>query len=157
VENSILKSVKKMCSVADDDPSFDLDLLLHINTVFADLNQLGVGPDDGYAIEDAVPTWDQYLGTDKNSNNIKQYMYLRVRMVFDIPATSFTQIAMKEQIAELTWRINVHREEKKWTDPRTGLPLHEDPTLVEEIVDREIEEATDDYPDLGLLYQNRKV
>jgi hypothetical protein len=121
VLTSILDSVKKTLNLATDYTPFDEDIIMHINTVFSTLNQLGVGPVQGFMIEDKTPTWDAFLGSDPRLNHVKSYVFLRVRMLFDPPATGFTTEAMKEQIKELEWRLNVQREDTEWTDPITGL------------------------------------
>lgn len=115
--DSILDSTKKILGFVADNTAFDADVIMHINTVFSDLEQLGIGPAEGFAIEDATPTWEDYLGTDLRLNNIKSYTYLRVRMLVDPPATSYLLNAMKDQIRELEWRINVRREDTSWVDP----------------------------------------
>lgn len=111
---SILDSTKKTLGLSPDYDVFDPDIIMHINTVFSFLNQIGVGPSEGFMIEDATTTWDQFI-TDSRLNSIKSYIYLRVKLLFDPPATSFVLSAMKEQIQELEWRINVYRESS--TDP----------------------------------------
>lgn len=125
---SILTSTKKVLNLADDYEAFDQDVILHINTVFSRLNQLGVGPADGFAIEDKDADWDAFLEGDPRLNDIKTYVYLRVRMLFDPPTTGYHVAAMQEQIKELEWLINVRREDVEWIDPETLLPL-DDPIL----------------------------
>lgn len=115
--DSILTSVKKVLGIDETYTAYDLDILMHINTVFTVLTDLGVGPDAGFSIEDASVTWDTYLGTDLRLNSVKSYMYLRVRMLFDPPTTSYLLEAMNKQIEELTVRINMVRESVIWTDP----------------------------------------
>lgn len=105
--NSILDSTKKAIGISADDTSFDTDIIMHINSVFSILNQLGVGPDEGFEIEDKSKLWADFLGGNKLINNVKSLMYLQVRMWFDPPTTSFDLTAKKEQILELQWRINV--------------------------------------------------
>jgi hypothetical protein len=117
VIDSILTSTKKVLGIDDSYTAFDEDIILHINSVFSTLNQLGIGPDDGFAIEDDTATWDTYLDGDLNKNSVKTYMYLKVRLLFDPPTTSFTQEAMKQQAQELEWRLNVVREDTEWVDP----------------------------------------
>lgn len=117
MSDSILNSVKKILGIAEDYTAFDVDILMHINTVFATLNQVGVGPIEGFMIEDDTSTWDAFLGTDPRRNNVKTYVYLRVRMLFDPPATSYLIDALKDQYKELEWRMNVYREETAWVDP----------------------------------------
>jgi len=117
VLTSILTSVKKVLNIDASYTAFDEDILMHINSVFSILTQLGVGPSTGFAIEDDTVTWDAFLGTDPRLSNIKTYVYLRVRMLFDPPTTSYLIDAMKEQIRELEFRMNVYREETAWVDP----------------------------------------
>lgn len=110
MSSSILIATKKALDIPEDLLVFDGQIIMHINTVFSTLNQLGIGPDPGFEIEDAVPTWDLFLGADPRLNMVKTYMYLRVRLLFDPPTTSFAINAMNEQKTELEWRINVARE-----------------------------------------------
>lgn len=114
---SILNDVKKVLGLGSDYTAFDIDILMHINSVFDTLNQLGIGPILGYMIEDNAATWDAFIGSDLLLNSIKTYIYLRVRMLFDPPQTSFAIDAMNNQVKELEWRINVKREGESWTDP----------------------------------------
>lgn len=108
--NSILDSTKKVLNLDLDDTSFDIDVLMHINSVFFDLNQLGVGPLDGFEIADKTTEWVAYLAGDKNLNAVKSYMYLRVRLLFDPPTTSFAIESFQKQIEKLEWRLNVHSD-----------------------------------------------
>jgi hypothetical protein len=117
METSILKCTKKILGLAPDYTVFDLDIITHINTVFTTLAQLGVGPVQGFMIEDDTATWEDFLTDDLQLNSVKTYVYLRVRMLFDPPTTSYLLDAAKQQIQELEWRISVHREETGWVDP----------------------------------------
>lgn len=107
VPNSILDSTKKILGLDADYDAFDLDIITHINSTFAQLSQLGVGPDEGFSIEDSETLWADFLGANKLLNFIKTYMYLKVRLFFDPPSTSFGITATQDQIKELEWRINV--------------------------------------------------
>lgn len=120
--SSILTSVKKSLGLEASYTDFDADIILFINSVFATLNQLGIGPEQGFAIEDATPTWDAFLGSDLRLNNVKAYMYLRVRLLFDPPGNSFGIDSMTRQITELESRINMYRESYAWTAPDGELP-----------------------------------
>lgn len=104
-EPSILKSVKKVLQISPDYTAFDIDILMHINSVFVTLGQLGVGPDSGYMIEDDSSTWADYLGNDKMLNMVKTYLSLSVKMLFDPPTTSYAIGAMQEQLKQMEWRI----------------------------------------------------
>ena len=110
ISDSILESTKKVLSLAPEYTAFDMDIVMHINSVFAILHQLGIGPADGFAIEDDTATWSDFLADVIPLNNVKSYVYLRVRMLFDPPATSFLQTSMEKQIEEFGWRISTYRE-----------------------------------------------
>lgn len=114
---SILDSVKKVLGFDPSYTVFDTDVLMHINTVFSDLNDLGIGPTDGYSITDSTSQWSAFLGSDATLNRVKTYMFLRVRMIFDPPISGFAIDAMNKQIEQLEWRISVKREATGWTDP----------------------------------------
>jgi hypothetical protein len=115
--DSILDSTKKCLNLSSDYTPFDQDVIMHINSVFSTLNQLGVGPETGFMIEDKDAVWSDFLEGDLRLNNIKTYVYLRVRMLFDPPTIGYLAEAMKDQIKELEWRINAQRESVAWTDP----------------------------------------
>ena len=122
MDNSILNNVKKMLGLDESYTAFDTDVIIHVNTVFSTLSQLGIGPATGFMIEGKIPTWLDFFGAnDPNLNAVKTYVYLRVRLLFDPPATSFAISAMNEQIKELEWRLNSYREVTAWTEP-TPLP-----------------------------------
>uniref|UniRef100_A0AAU7GYC9 Virion structural protein n=1 Tax=Streptomyces phage Scarif TaxID=3158858 RepID=A0AAU7GYC9_9CAUD len=114
---SILNSTKKILGLGENDTSFDVDIMLHINSVISVLTQVGIGPAEGFMIEDATATWDAFVGDDPRLNLVKTYVYLRVRLLFDPPGTSFVIDSMEKQISEFEWRLNVQREEESWVDP----------------------------------------
>lgn len=111
---SILTTVKKSLGLVESDTSFDSDILLFINSVLANLNQIGVGPENGFQIEDKTVTWESFLGTDPRLNNVKTYVAMKVRLLFDPPATSFAITAIENQVKELEYRIYTAREVAKW-------------------------------------------
>lgn len=114
---SILTSTKKTLGLVEADTSFDLDIKLHINSILAVLSQVGIGPEEGFTVEDSTPTWEDFVGTDKRLNLVKSYVYLKVRMLFDPPTTSFAIESFEKQASEFEWRLNVHREGESWTSP----------------------------------------
>lgn len=118
-DESILASIKKVLNLHDSYTEFDTDIVLFINSVFPTLHQLGIGPAEGFMIDGREVSWDEFLGDSPVFNNVKQYIALRVRMVFDPPGTSFHINAMEEQIKELEWRINTQREAIVWATPTT--------------------------------------
>jgi hypothetical protein len=85
--------------------------MMHINSVFVTLQQLGIGPAEGFAIEDAEATWDTFLGTQPLLSTVKSYMVFKVRLAFDPPPTSFHIASLEKQIAELEFRMTVTRDE----------------------------------------------
>jgi len=107
VAGSILNDVKKMCSIAIDDTSFDLDVMVHTNTALSSLNQLGIGPVEGLAIVDASATWSQAIGRDPRLSLAQSYVYLRVRLLLDPPQTSYLIAALEKQVQEMEWRLSV--------------------------------------------------
>jgi hypothetical protein len=117
MSDSILTSTKKILGLTEDYTAFDQDILIHINSAFSTLHQLGIGPVEGFMIEDKADTWDSFLGADPRLNSVKQYVYLKVRMVFDPPTSGYAVDAMQEQIKEHEWRLNVVREGDDWVDP----------------------------------------
>jgi hypothetical protein len=111
MEPSILISVKKVLGIAPEYLAFDQDVLMHINTAISTLTQLGIGPIDGYTVDSVDDVWDDFISpTDHQANAAKSYIFLRVRMLFDPPQTSYLIDAMTKQVQELEWRLNIHRE-----------------------------------------------
>lgn len=86
---------------------------MHINSVFMVLNQLGVGPDEGFTISDDSATWSDFLGKDKSLEGVKTYVYMKVRMIFDPPTSSSVMDSMKRSIDEFEWRLNIAASNKK--------------------------------------------
>jgi hypothetical protein len=118
MEPSILNSVKKVLGIAAEYLAFDQDIMMHINTALATLTQLGVGPATGFTVDNVDDDWSDFVDpTDHQYNAVKSYVFLRVRMLFDPPQTSYLINAQTDQIKELEWRLNVHREETGWVDP----------------------------------------
>lgn len=117
MSDSILTSTKKVLGIEDSYTAFDEDIIMHVNSVFSTLHQLGIGPDNGFFITDNTATWDTFLSGDPRLNSVRTYMYLKVRLLFDPPGTSFHINALENQIEELEWRLNVTREYSQWPTP----------------------------------------
>lgn len=111
--DSILTSVKKMLGITEEYEHFDPDIIIHINTAFSILNQLGYGPPSGFRIEDETTEWSEYLQDDANFNLIKDYIFLKVRVLFDPPSSSSLLEAINRQINEFEWRINAASDFKE--------------------------------------------
>ena len=107
---SILTSIKKNLNIPEEVTSFDPDILMHINTSFSKLNQMGVGPEETFMIDDKSSTWDEFH-TNKDINMVRTYVWLDVRLVFDPPQASVLN-ALKETKAELEWRLNVADDDR---------------------------------------------
>lgn len=106
---SILTSVKKMLGIDESCKDFDPELIMHINSVFMILNQLGVGPPEGFAIEDDLDDWTDFLpgSSIRKVEAVKTYVYQKVRLIFDIPQSSAAVEALNRSIAEFEWRLNI--------------------------------------------------
>lgn len=109
--DSILNSIKKVLGIGETYNHFDPDLIIHINSVFFTLNQLGVGPEEPFSITGSEETWDEFT-TDK-INAVKTYVELRVKLYFDPPTNSSLLNAMKDDVRELEWRLNVAVDPKE--------------------------------------------
>lgn len=110
---SILISIKKLLGITAEYTQFDADIIMHINSVFMVLNQLGVGPEDCFRIEDDLPVWNDFIPNNLELDATKSYMHLKVKLLFDPPASSTVVEAIKQQITELEWRLNVQAEKNK--------------------------------------------
>ncbi len=128
--DSILDSIKKKLGLAADYNAFDLDIITHINTVFLNLNQIGIGPFEGFEIEDAEATWNTFLGPSPLLNSVKSYVYFKVRLAFDPPGASFHLASMEKQISEIEWRLTVARDEIMAFTPPAAVTLPE-PNVVD--------------------------
>lgn len=115
--SSILTDTKKLLGIVEADTVFDVDIILHINSIFSTLKQYGIGPDDGFEIEDDEPTWADFIGPNKAFNFVKSYVFLKARLLFDPPTTSYLIAAYKEQAAEFEARISIERELNEWINP----------------------------------------
>lgn len=109
--SSILDDVKHMLGLLPAETAFDSDITIHINSVLSTLNQLGVGPSDGFMIADNTAQWSEFA-TDNFLNPVKSYMFLRVKLLFDPPQTGFTVASMDRQILELEYRLFVSADEQ---------------------------------------------
>ena len=111
---SILTSVKKLLGITEEYDHFDADLIMHINSVFSTLTQLGVGPSEGFSIADQNDTWEEYIDFKANPQMsfVKTYVAKKVQLLFDPPTGSVHMDALKAIIAELEWRLNVAVESK---------------------------------------------
>ena len=107
MEESILKTIKQLIGCPDDFEQFDLDLTIHINSAFAALIQLGVGPKEGYRITGPDNVWSEFEEDTQKSSLIKDYVYIKTRLLFDPPTSSALMDSLKEQLKEMEWRLYI--------------------------------------------------
>lgn len=108
--DSILTSIKKLLGIDEFYDHFDEDIIMCINSAFSVLNQLGIGPQEGYVITDSTQTWTDFFGDRKDIELIKTYVYMKTRLIFDPPSSSSVIEAFNKQISEFEWRLNVSVE-----------------------------------------------
>lgn len=107
MEESILKTIKQLIGCPDDFEQFDLDLTIHINSAFATLTQLGVGPKEGYRITGPDNVWSEFEEDVQKSSLIKDYVYIKTRLLFDPPTSGSLMDSLKEQLKEMKWRLHI--------------------------------------------------
>lgn len=110
---SILTSIKKLLGITEDYEHFDTDIIIHINSVFSILTQIGVGSDTGFSISDKTATWSDFISDNTNLEMVKTYVYLKVKLLFDPPLNSSVTNSIEKTINELEWRLNVAAELKE--------------------------------------------
>lgn len=126
MEESILNSVKKILGIEPDYTVFDVDIITHINTALSDLVDVGVGPAEGFMIEDNTAVWADFIGTNMHYNPVKSFVYLKVKTFFDPPEGRYAIQATDGQLAQMLWRLSVNRENADWVDP--------DPSFEEDVI-----------------------
>lgn len=114
---SILTSIKKLLGIAEEHTSFDADIIMHINSVFTVLTQLGVGPSRGFYISDSLPIWSDFVNRDDlpdgiSYESVKSYMYMKVKLLFDPPASGTVTETYNRLINEFEWRLNFAAESR---------------------------------------------
>lgn len=107
---SILTSIKKLLGISEEYEQFDADIIMHINSVFLNLTQIGVGPKQGFIIEDETTEWVDFIDDSIQLQAVKTFIYLKVKLLFDPPLSSAVVEAMKRQIAEFEWRLRLAAE-----------------------------------------------
>lgn len=103
--DSILDSIKKLLGIDYDDDSFDVDIIIHINTVLQNLTQMGVGVKGGLVISDNSTTWDEFTEGKINVEQVKPYVYMKVRLIFDPPTSSSATTSINDYLKELEYRL----------------------------------------------------
>lgn len=109
--DSILATIRKLLNADEFDNTFDDDIVTHINSALSDLARLGVGPKDGFSIEDESSTWNELISNNKLLSFVKDYIYLSVKLVFDPPQQASVTTSMEKRIEKLEWCISVAVDE----------------------------------------------
>lgn len=123
INDSILNSIKKLIGPDYDYGPFDRDIIMHINSAFMILNQIGLGPTAPFKITGSDEVWTDFMADVANYLSVVDYIYLRCRLIFDPPTSSFVLSSLKEQQQELEWRLNVMAETPTWdTSDTTQTP-----------------------------------
>lgn len=126
--DSILTSVKRILGITEEYEHFDLELIMHINTVFTILTQMGVGVENGFKIKDKSQTWSEFTQDDSKIEDVKTYVALKVKLIFDPPASSSAMDAVNRTISELEWRLYVASDNK--TDSDQGSEFNENDVYI---------------------------
>lgn len=114
VPGSILETTKKLLGLGKEYVSFDTDIIVHINTVFSNLTQMGVGPEEGFTITGYSETWDQFItSSELKTQQVKSYMALKVKSLFDPSANGNVSEAIKNAISEMEYRLYVEEENSR--------------------------------------------
>lgn len=107
MSDSIFDTIKESLGVDVENAEYDTELKMFVNSALSTLTQLGVGPKAGFMVTSKEDRWVEFIGLDNRLNAVKTYVHLRCKMLFDPPAQGFVVTAIKEQIEELEWRLNV--------------------------------------------------
>ena len=111
---SILETTKKLLGLTKEYDSFDTDIIIHINTVFSNLTQMGIGPKEGFTITGYSETWDQFItSSELKTQQVKSYMALKVKSLFDPSANGNVSEAIKNAISEMEYRLYVEEENSR--------------------------------------------
>ena len=108
---SILLTIKKLLGIPEEYTQYDADIILHINSAFMILRQLGVGPTEGFMILDEYAVWTDFIpDSDPRFESVKTYIGAKVRLMFDPPTGSVHMDCINKLINELEWRLNLEAE-----------------------------------------------
>ena len=110
---SILDSIKKLIGIEDTETYFDSDIVTGVNSAFSSLNQIGIGPDDGFSISDNTKVWNNYLTNVRTLELVKSYVHLKTKLLFDPPSSSSIVDIINKEISEFEWRLNIIKTTKQ--------------------------------------------
>lgn len=139
MDESILDSIKKLLGIPVEYPVFDDVIITHINTVFSVLYQIGASPVEGFFITDSSSKWQDFLVKPIESNMVKTYMYLKIRLIWETDSiTANTITAIEKQIADYEFRLNIMElawNPRAYDRPSETVAVAETPVIVETIVE----------------------
>lgn len=113
MDNSILNTIKILVGIEPDDTAFDTNIIVLINSAIMTLRQLGIGPPKGFVVTDSTLQWSDYMPDDNIYESVKEYIHLKVAIIFDPPTSSYVLEEMKRQISELEWRLKTEKENQE--------------------------------------------
>lgn len=102
---NILETIKKLLGIPKEDQSFDVDIIIYINSTLGVLSQLGLTEADKLPIIDEFTDWTSLLSTRTDLEMVKTYICMKTKLMFDPPTSSVAMEALNRTIAELEWRI----------------------------------------------------
>lgn len=100
---SILSSIKKLLGINEDDTSFDIDIIIHVNTALYRLRTLGIGPETGFYISNKDSVWTDFIGSTSLLESVKTYVFIKTKLIFDPPSSSIVAESYNSSIRELEW------------------------------------------------------
>lgn len=112
MDEIILLTVKRMLGISDEDKAFDMELVVFINTALMVIHEVGVGADDFRITPEGEETWHDFIEDNVDLIGVQTFVYLKVRIAFDPPQSSYVLDSMQKQADELLWRLNVTSENK---------------------------------------------
>lgn len=116
MDHSVLDDIKKLLGIDSEDDSFDIDISIMINSAILALSQIGIGPKEGYTVTSKEDKWSDYLeNTTTDVNNVKNYIYLKTRLIFDPPSNSTVIESFNKNLQELEWRMMLNVETNNLT------------------------------------------
>jgi len=128
LDNSILDSTKDTLGLAADYTPFDAALITHINSAFSDLTDIGIGPSEGFIIEDNTAVWSDFIGDNlRYVGGVTNFIWLKTRTYFDPPEGRYAIQATDGQLSQMLWRLSVIRENVEWVPAN---PVIEEDTIL---------------------------
>lgn len=105
-DHSILTDIKKLLGITEPYTAYDTDIIIAINSCFATLHQLGVGPEEAFKIDDATAVWSDFIGDHKAIDSVKDYIFVKTKLIFDPPLNGAVMESYREMVREYEWRLS---------------------------------------------------